>query len=351
MTFRIGISVGDVVERDGDLLGDGVNIAARLEGIATPGGICISRSVFEQVANKLSVKFQDIGEQPLKNIPSPIHAYVIGPQGSANDAAVSDVRRAGIVAGIASRRGAVLAGLCGTLVVAVAAFALSPWGWLPLRSAPVAPPQSNAATSNTATPAAPLDEPLLTRFAITVPGISREARERSARDYAAAKAHKAQAVSLSPPGLWRATGRESAAVAEEAALENCQVAYGRPCTLLAIDDDLLPPPAGGEWQRRDMPRTRYAGNFDPFQIPGAAAIRQRNDIAGYAAAAGPKAVAFHPASRVVVETGAPSQREAEERALDRCNRDVARENTLVPCFLYAVGNQVVLPQRLRKPTS
>jgi class 3 adenylate cyclase len=68
MSFRIGITVGDVVERDGDLLGDGVNIAARLEGLAPVGGICISRAVHEQVANKLSVRFADIGEQQVKNI-------------------------------------------------------------------------------------------------------------------------------------------------------------------------------------------------------------------------------------------------------------------------------------------
>jgi adenylate cyclase len=55
MSFRIGITIGDVVERDADLLGDGVNIAARLESIAPVGGICVSRNVFEQVSNKLSV--------------------------------------------------------------------------------------------------------------------------------------------------------------------------------------------------------------------------------------------------------------------------------------------------------
>src|SRR5271168_665223 len=77
MSFRIGITVGDVVERDGDLLGDGVNIAARLEGLAPVGGICISRTVHEQVANKLSVQFADIGEQQVKNIPTPVHAYQI----------------------------------------------------------------------------------------------------------------------------------------------------------------------------------------------------------------------------------------------------------------------------------
>ena len=77
MAFRIGITIGDVVERDGDLLGDGVNIAARLEGLAEVGGICISRAVHEQVANKLSVQFADIGAQEVKNIPTPVHAYMV----------------------------------------------------------------------------------------------------------------------------------------------------------------------------------------------------------------------------------------------------------------------------------
>src|SRR5262245_60175156 len=77
MSFRIGITIGDVVERDGDLLGDGVNIAARLEGLAKPGGLCVSRTVYEQVANKMSVRFADIGEQEVKNIPAPVHAYTL----------------------------------------------------------------------------------------------------------------------------------------------------------------------------------------------------------------------------------------------------------------------------------
>ena len=77
MSFRIGITIGDVVERDGDLLGDGVNIAARLEGLAEVGGICVSRAVHEQVANKLSVQFADIGAQEVKNIPTPVHAFMV----------------------------------------------------------------------------------------------------------------------------------------------------------------------------------------------------------------------------------------------------------------------------------
>jgi class 3 adenylate cyclase len=77
MSYRIGIGIGDVVERDGDLLGDGVNIAARLEGLAEAGGICLSRAVYEQVSNKLSARFVDIGARKVKNIPEPIHAYLV----------------------------------------------------------------------------------------------------------------------------------------------------------------------------------------------------------------------------------------------------------------------------------
>jgi class 3 adenylate cyclase/multidrug efflux pump subunit AcrA (membrane-fusion protein) len=93
--FRMGITIGDVVERDGDLLGDGVNIAARLEGLAEPGGICVSRSVHEAVANKVPAVFRDIGRQRLKNIPQPVHVLrvMIG----ASDAAKATTLRGRLV--------------------------------------------------------------------------------------------------------------------------------------------------------------------------------------------------------------------------------------------------------------
>ncbi len=72
MMFRIGINVGDVMVRDGDLFGDGANVAARLEGLAEPGGVCISGSVFEQIKHKLSLGFEDFGRQEVKDIPEPI---------------------------------------------------------------------------------------------------------------------------------------------------------------------------------------------------------------------------------------------------------------------------------------
>ncbi|MEP9387850.1 adenylate/guanylate cyclase domain-containing protein [Mesorhizobium sp. KR9-304] len=77
--FRIGINVGDVVEQNGDILGDGVNIAARLEGIADPGGICVSARVHDDVAGKVDLSFEDIGEQTLKNIARPVRAFRLLP--------------------------------------------------------------------------------------------------------------------------------------------------------------------------------------------------------------------------------------------------------------------------------
>jgi TolB-like protein/class 3 adenylate cyclase len=75
MLFRIGINLGDILIEGDDILGDGVNIAARLEGIAEPGGICISASAYDQVRGKVAVDFTDLGEQNLKNIARPVRAY------------------------------------------------------------------------------------------------------------------------------------------------------------------------------------------------------------------------------------------------------------------------------------
>jgi adenylate cyclase len=79
--FRIGINVGDVVVEDGDIFGDGVNLAARLEGLAEPGGICVSARVQEDAIGKLDLAFEDMGEQALKNIARPVRAYRIATGG------------------------------------------------------------------------------------------------------------------------------------------------------------------------------------------------------------------------------------------------------------------------------
>jgi TolB-like protein/class 3 adenylate cyclase len=79
--FRIGINMGDIVVEDGDIFGEGVNVAARLEGLAEPGGICVSARVQEDAAGRLDLAFGDVGEQALKNLGRPVRVYRVRPEG------------------------------------------------------------------------------------------------------------------------------------------------------------------------------------------------------------------------------------------------------------------------------
>jgi class 3 adenylate cyclase/TolB-like protein len=92
LTFRVGINVGDIIGEKGDIFGDGVNVAARLESLCEPGGLCISRAVRDQVRDKLPVTFDDLGEQQVKNIARPVRAFGLTPQAIA---AVPEIARQG----------------------------------------------------------------------------------------------------------------------------------------------------------------------------------------------------------------------------------------------------------------
>ena len=83
MRLRIGVNLGDVVVNGGDLLGDGVNVAARLQALAQPGGICLSGAVYDQVRGRIEIGFADLGPQAMKNIADPVRVYAlrIGPDG------------------------------------------------------------------------------------------------------------------------------------------------------------------------------------------------------------------------------------------------------------------------------
>jgi class 3 adenylate cyclase len=157
MNFRIGITVGDVLDRDGQLFGDGVNIAARLEGLAPAGGICVSRSVYEQVANKISVKLEDIGRQQVKNIPEPVHAYMIAPHPGTVIDAKSRLRKHGAISGRARW-------LVGSLVALalIAAAAIAAWqlngSRQAFRAADVPPPGLSPANLASADLARQFDE-------------------------------------------------------------------------------------------------------------------------------------------------------------------------------------------------
>lgn len=156
MLYRIGLTIGDVVERDGNLLGDAVNVAARLESLAKPGGICISRSVHEHVSGKIAVRFLSLGEQKLKNIPARQHAYeVILPQlkSERTEAAARALdpppitARAGSLSPATKR---LAAGLAIAVCAGVAAWAL-PWHRL---AAPFATPAATVAATPRPTPTA-----------------------------------------------------------------------------------------------------------------------------------------------------------------------------------------------------
>src|ERR1700681_4074169 len=82
MEFRIGVNLGDVMVEGAQIYGDGVNVAARLESLAEPGGICVSDTVHAQIRNKLELTYEDLGEQHVKNIAEPIRVFRVLPDGS-----------------------------------------------------------------------------------------------------------------------------------------------------------------------------------------------------------------------------------------------------------------------------
>lgn len=121
MRFRIGINVGDVMVEGDDLFGDGVNVAARLEGLAEPGGICISGSAFDQVKNKLSIGFEDIGPQQVKNIAEPVPVFRIAPGPVSVAAGAAPI--------VATRwRNPAIAAVVVVILAAGGMFVWQPWG-------------------------------------------------------------------------------------------------------------------------------------------------------------------------------------------------------------------------------
>ena len=354
LRFRIGINLGDVMVRGNDLLGDGVNVAARLEGLAEHGGICVSGTVWDQIQGKLSIGYVDLGEQSVKNIPRPVRAYHLRVDGVSEEVATPAVARpAGAAA--AARRKLPVPLLIAALVAIVIAGGAALWLLRPSARSSVAADRGGQGGADQAPgaapgPASPM-QALAARLAEIAPALSQPARENAVREYANSPVHKAQAVSISPAGFWTHWNAASADAAAEAALEGCQVYFGHPCRLVAVDDRLQPVAADGKLAAREMVRVAYAGNFDPAQIPGVGdALRKRRDVAGYVAAAGPKAAALHPMrSRLFIVTEAASQHAAEETALKTCNDDTASKALKGPCLLYAVDNRVVLPLRLNEP--
>src|SRR6202022_1248052 len=148
ITFRIGVNLGDVIVEEHDIFGDGVNVAARLEGLAEPGGICISRVVRDQIRDKLPYPFEDRGEQSVKNIVRSVQVYALRPE------AVAELPVSGVAIARPRHRGltvSAIAVIATALVLAITAW----WLWPMTGASPTAMPAGAATTSIVQSPGAP----------------------------------------------------------------------------------------------------------------------------------------------------------------------------------------------------
>jgi adenylate cyclase len=158
--FRIGINLGDVIAEADDIFGDGVNVAARLEALAEPGGICISRVVREQIRDKLPYPFEDMGEQTAKNIARPIRVYALRPETIAELAMPDALPLSSVpIAALRRRPRSIVPSVAAAVAAVLAIAAIAWWVWLAPRT-PSTPPAAVAAAATTSI-AQPLVAPRL----------------------------------------------------------------------------------------------------------------------------------------------------------------------------------------------
>ncbi|MBV9459924.1 MAG: adenylate/guanylate cyclase domain-containing protein [Bradyrhizobium sp.] len=365
MAFRIGITIGDVVERDGDLLGDGVNIAARLEGLAEVGGICVSRAVHEQVANKLSVQFADIGAQEVKNIPTPVHAYMIAMRREDGTYAMPQVKKS---AAKAAPGGAphwlwpVVVGVVAIVAICVAGFLyftkleLVP-GAKQVASAQGAAESSTAAspspgrtqaaqvTPPSAPPPAPSPSPASGKFSPeSVPFIADRVRQNLANEYVSGADYKAFAITnLGVPGI--AVGQPNEEAARTAALDQCQKrsdsgGQGRRCELYAVGNVVIyphgrPPVPPAPWINHDPSTER------PFSAKELPMVRDQGKSrleAVYVSGRKSRTIAIGPGGQFIFMTGSENIDEAARRSLESCGALAG-----VPCMIVAADDTFVVP--------
>jgi adenylate cyclase len=361
MSFRIGITIGDVVERDGDLLGDGVNIAARLEGLAEVGGICVSRAVHEQVANKLSVQFADIGAQEVKNIPTPVHAYMVAMRREDGTYATPQARKPAAK----SNNTAPPAWMWPLAVTIVCVAAIGVGGFLYLTKMEMAnapkeaPPTGNVVAAmpaptvavppaaSGATAVAMPTQPALPgeKLAVSiVPFIADRTRLNLASDYVAAPDHKALALNINGVS-GSAVGQPSDEAAESAALEQCgkraeAIQSPRKCELYAVGETVvyphgLPPVPPLPWVKHDALTERPFTAKDMPLVHDAG--RERLDK-NYLAAKKSKSIALGPGGQLIYLFGIDSLEESNRRSLESCGALAG-----VACMIVAADDVFVVP--------
>ena len=363
MSFRIGITIGDVVERDGDLLGDGVNIAARLEGLAEIGGICISRAVHEQVANKLSVQFADIGAQEVKNIPTPVHAYMVAMRREDGTYSTPQLKKPPpLPVSVTPNWMWPLA----VTVVCLAAIGVGGFLYFTKIEMPGGSKGSSAA-SNSVTPspspsATPVPAPTPTAaralppppsppsipsrekfVAETVPFVPDQTRLALAREYVPAGDYKAFAISTGPTAF--VVNQQNEEAAKAAALEQCQKASDatpspRKCELYAVGNTMVyphgrPPVPPTPWIKRDPSTERpFASREVPIvRDPGKARIETT-----YPPGPRSKTLAIGPGGAFFFNFGAGNTEESARRILETCGAVIG-----VACMIVAADDVFVVP--------
>jgi adenylate cyclase len=354
MAFRIGITIGDVVERDGDLLGDGVNIAARLEGLAEVGGICISRSVHEQVANKLSVQFADIGAQEVKNIPTPVHAYMVAMRRDDGTYATPQVKKPVTkLAGAPNWMWPVMVGVVSVVAIAVAGFLyFTKLELIPAAKETASASKSDApgplpsSTPTPPTPSAPTPSPSTNEkfVAETAPFVGDRARSALAREYTPGTDFKAFAVT--PAGVSDfVVGQPSEEIAKAAAVERCQkradnVQPQRRCEVYAAGNVVVyphgrPPMPPQPWVRHDPAIER------PFATKDVPMTRDqgRARIEGlYPQGRKTKSLAIGPNGQFFFNVAQENVEESTRRSLENCGATLG-----VACMTIAVDDVFVVP--------
>jgi class 3 adenylate cyclase len=361
MSFRIGITIGDVVERDGDLLGDGVNIAARLEGLAEVGGICISRAVHEQVANKLSVQFADIGAQEVKNIPTPVHAFMVAMRREDGSYSVPQFKKKpGGAATTPNWMWPAAVTLVCLVAIGVGGFLYFTKMEMPQGSKGSASASNEAAPSPPVTPTptpapktvAPASQPSASppgpsseKFAAdTVPFVSDRTRLALLNEYAPAADHKAFALNVTGTYAF-VTSQPNEEAAKSAALDQCQkkadaIQSPRKCELYAVGNTTVyphgkPPLPPLPWIRHDPSTER------PFVAKDMPLIRDLGKSrleSTYAPGKKSKSIALGPGGQFIDNIGVETIEDSVRRNLESCGAIAG-----VPCMIVAVDDAFVVP--------
>jgi class 3 adenylate cyclase len=364
MSFRIGITIGDVVERDGDLLGDGVNIAARLEGLAEVGGICVSRAVHEQVANKLSVQFADIGEQEVKNIPTPVHAYMVAMRREDGTYATPQVKKPvkTAAAGAPNWMWPVAVTLICLVAIGVGGFlyftklettatkvaSSTSKDVSPAPSPSAAPPPAPMPAPTTAAPAPPPPPPPIPsgeKFAAeTVPFVPDRTRVILTNEYVPAADYKAFALNTNGVNVFVA-GQPNEEAAKNAVLEQCQKRADnsqpvRKCELYAVGNAMVyphprPPLPPMPWIRHDLSTEK------PFVTKDVPIVRDSGKVrieSVYPSARKSKTIAIGPGGAYFFNTGAENVEESARRILETCGAVVG-----IACMVVAADDVFVVP--------